>query len=376
MGTGEEQTAQEYVFEGGQAYKPNLDQYFSDNPDEIDAFVADVEAGRSMAEFFDSAHDYASYAAEAWVSEGEIGGSPIRPFIKTRGEEPYIPGSSLKGAIRTALACQVLREDGNLDEFNYNNVERLFTLQYEGFPDPQRDILRCLTVRDATLTRGTDLPLALCEVKTYSLTSSGEMRSKHWSNYIECLQPGTTLTSEIHVDVDELEAMIDEYGHRDTAQALFGCLPTEEMALERIQEALKNLGTAIVEKDSQLTGEFEAVESFYDNLTGFNVPSLRVGFGTGWHSNTIGTALRPGELLAVRADNRLGKPTFHEDCSGILAGDDRNPGRLFCKECYTGNISPDSEEVSSTPFPKTRRFVRRNGQAEYPLGWTTFEIRV
>lgn len=370
IGVDEERSPQEYVFERGRAYKPNLDRYFDTNPDEIDAFVSDMEDGRSMAEFFDGVGSHASYVVETWTSEGEIGGSNIQPFIKTRGEEPYIPGSSLKGAIRTALACQVLREGTELRAFEGDSVEELFCL--EGI-DPQRDVMRCLTVRDATPTGIEESQLALCKIKTHSLQESGEMKPKFWSTYAECLQPGTTLSTELHVDVELLEEMTAEFGHREVVETLFGRDWTESGIVDRIETALDRLGEAIVEQDRELTGEFDAVESFYDDLTENGAVPLRVGFGTGWHSNTVGTALSEAELLAVRGANELGKPTRHRNCGGILVDDDHNPGQLFCTECYTGGIAPDGEEVSVTPFPKTRRLVHRNGIAEFPIGWVTLE---
>jgi CRISPR-associated protein Csm5 len=381
VGIEEERLRQEYVFDGGRAHKPNLDRYFRNNPDEIEAFVADIEDGRPMADFFDEGHQYGSYAAETWVSEDAIGGSPIQPFVKTRGEEPYLPGSSLKGAIRTALACEAIRQGATVSEYTESSVEGLFTLQQvdpDGFADPQRDVMRCLTIRDATPALGTELPLALCEVKTYSLKRGGEMKPEHWSKYVECLRPETTLTSELHVDVDELVAMVDEFGHSSTVDAIFGETRSEAAILDRIQTALQNLGKAIMRQDRELISELDEIESFYDGLADGDSPLLRVGFGTGWHSNTIGTALPQGEVLAIRAGNsRLGKPTLHEedDCGGKLVGDDHNPGQLFCIECETVDIDPQSDAASSTPFPKTRRFIHRRGTPAYPLGWTTLSAK-
>lgn len=374
IGSGTEYQSQEYIFNHGRAYKPNIDAYFRDNPEQVDAFVEDIEQGRSVGEFIDSIHKYTNYQADQWVSKRDLGRSRVKEFIKTRGEEPYLPGSSLKGAIRTSLAAYALQTGAKIDEYTSDAIERLFTLQESGFPNPQRDILRCVTVRDATLNLTEESALALCEIKTYSLKSEGEMRAKPWSNYAECLKPGIEMSTEIRIDIDKLEKMIEEYGYRRKVEQVFGNSFTQSDILDRIQAAITATGNDISKYAQELTSGFDQISSFYTDLMSEDEPSLRVGFGTGWFSNTVGTAMDKHTLLQIRSEERLGKPTYHDDCGGILVSDDHNPDKLFCIDCYTGNIDPDSSEASSTPFPKTRRFVQRDGTATYPLGWLQMEF--
>lgn len=368
IGTGEERSTQEYVFERGRAYRPHLDGYFDDNPEEVDAFVSAMEDGQSMSDFFNNIGRYINYAMETVVSKQEVGQSPIQVFLKSRGKEPYIPGSSLKGAIRTALACQVIREGAEVAEFTREGIESLFSL---GEFDPQRDVLQCLTVRDASVEARSKLPIALYKIKTHSLTQHGNMEPKFWSTYAECLRPETKLTTGLNVDIGRLERMVDEFGHRDVVDRLFGSERTAAAIQQRIRAALQTLAREVIEQDRELTGEFDDVESFYGRLADRPGVPLRVGFGTGWHSNTVGTALSQAELLAARSDGQLGKPTRHEDCGGILVEDDHSPGMLFCTDCYTGGIDPTGDQVSMTPFPKTRRLVHRNGTPACSLGWLT-----
>lgn len=56
IGSGKEYQSQEYVFDRGRAYKPNLDAYFREHPEQIDPFIEVIEQGRSVDEFIESIH--------------------------------------------------------------------------------------------------------------------------------------------------------------------------------------------------------------------------------------------------------------------------------------------------------------------------------
>lgn len=373
VGTGDELRTQEYVFEGGQAYRPNLDRYFREHEEEIPAFVEDMEQGRSLGQTLTQPHQYARYDLDLWVKKHAIGRTPISPFIKTRGEEPYLPGSSIKGALRTALATYAVETAPTPQPLSGDTVEGLFTLSEEGssMPQPRQDIMRCLSVSDASLEPSTETPLILSEVKTYSRKRSG-MEPKHWSAYLECLRPETTLTADLRIDVDLLTKMEAEYGYGDVIDAVFGPERTEQAILNRLQTAVSSTSEALVQRARMLTDEFPEIEAFYDGFSSDEIP-LRLGFGTGWDANTVGPALSDSERVSVTVDNRLGKPLRHANCGGVLVDDDHGQDVLFCTDCYTGGIAPGSDAVEGT-FPKTRRFALKDGGPAYPLGWLSIEL--
>jgi CRISPR type III-A-associated RAMP protein Csm5 len=363
IGSGEEITHEELLFENGTAYVPDINNYFRDHPDEIDAFVDGVEQGQPPGLFFENIQQYSRYAIELWATKNTVGRSPIKTVMKNAADEPYLPGSSLKGAIRTALAYHALNNEQELDDFTGNAVDRLFRPEQD---DPKGDLLKCVTVRDSEPADPND-SLVLGEVKTYSLKENGEMRAKRWSNYAELLRPGTRFTTEISVDTGLLNRMVETNRGRRQAETVLGEGLTEQGIIERIAEALRAFERATVDEERTLTGDFDDIEAFYRRCED-GPPRLRLGFGTSYYSNTVANALPDTERISIQVDNRLGRGPFHENCGGTLRRDRRSGGRLFCPRCNTGDIDSPSDEVTFR-FPKTRRVVLRDGSPEYPLGW-------
>ncbi len=118
----------------------------------------------------------------------------VRECIKTGFDIPYIPGSSLKGAIRTALIWQACKDSKAFppDSWGekrqnkkwigadfFNDILNLKSGKY----DPKYDLLRFLEVSDF-------MPVTphmhLLEVKTWSLKNPG-MEQKPFSIYCETL---------------------------------------------------------------------------------------------------------------------------------------------------------------------------------------------
>jgi len=374
---GADLVSEELVFDGHTAYVVDIDDYFDDNPDEVDEFVREVERGGDVSDFFgvDVAEEYAKYVLEQ--PPGLRVSGNILGFIKGGMGEPYVPGSSIKGCIRTALATRAVKESDERDWLRerdshsaHRSLERdIFRLDRD---DPKYDMMKAFHVRDAEITEGEGLYLD--KMKTYSLRENGDMEPKFWDTHAEFLSPGTRLRTEIVVDTRLLGRMVNE-GPPDSeekARTIFGDdLSDEESIVSAVEERLSEFASDVLERDEQLSWQFDAVDEFHGRLRerisdGY---ALRMGFSTGWHSNTVGTAFSGNEEDEVRRRfaDEVGSKITHKDCGGDVVNDDRNGGRYFCRKCTTGNLT--SEDVRSAIFPKTRNFVVRRGRPEYPLGW-------
>ncbi|MCW3142248.1 MAG: type III-A CRISPR-associated RAMP protein Csm5, partial [Methanophagales archaeon] len=113
----------EYVLED-KFYRADMDGLFADERFESDRFIEDAKVGALYLGRFDSelAKEHVRYALDISQPtrtnlQGLIGkrSSEVREFIKTK-DDAYIPGSSVKGAIRTAILWWVLKNDRQLLE--------------------------------------------------------------------------------------------------------------------------------------------------------------------------------------------------------------------------------------------------------------------
>lgn len=159
IGTGESLEPFEYVIDGHLLYRFSLDAFMLTLPPETQAlFVEAVEQGvpdtrQFVASQADVAKRVARYTADVSAGAGELYGGQmdsgeahpeILSCIRTN-DRAYLPGSSLKGALRTALLYQAM--DKGSRERNARRLEqRLFRFQ-----KVQEDPFRAFKVGDGEM---------------------------------------------------------------------------------------------------------------------------------------------------------------------------------------------------------------------------------
>lgn len=383
IGTGETIAGNAFVFDegGGRAYHPDIKGYLRDHPDRAKAeqVASAIEDRQPLATILDPIGQYSRYALDNWVDESELGASMVNEAMKTGTDEPYIPGSSIKGYVRTALAYQALVADDQRVLPKSEAVEAVFKLgSYEtddsiqngfGF---QRDILRCLTIRDTEPVDPHDT-LALTKVDIHN--GPGEMDDLE-TTYAECLKPRTTLQTELLVDTELLEELINEHGYGQKVRAIFGRPRRPEDVRETLESALSTFGEALMEHERSLTENIDGVGSFYDEH-GDNGANARLGRWTGYYSKTLLMALDPADQVLVQASSKNDYPKHDiESCSSPLKPDyGRGEQTLQCSSCSASGIDPLSEAVSDTPFPKSRSVAVRDDSDVIPMGWLSAELQ-
>ncbi len=336
--------------------------------------------------------DYSKYSLRV---HGEIGkrSMTIREFMKMNGK-PYIPGSSVKGAIRTAVLYKVLRECGDsktamgvvlgvknargevekktqglAEEISWSEDLVDFYLSYllkeieteepagkkgrRHHLDRKRvdDLLEALVFgMEPDWRLGVRYEPKRDPMRVLIVRDSDAMGRKHLAVYrvdvlgnsqpipiwVEALEPGTTVGIEIKVDTELLRMNLGHFNG-----VLWECLKDrgtpwdvfEDFLGEAIDEFYGVLVRAELEEVKKY-GRMEAdVRAFYTSLAGYGGYLLRLGWGSGWLAMTIGVLLRSRRKWE-RVRKKLGLG--------------RNP--------QNRNISAE--------FPKTRRLA--DGM---PMGW-------
>ena len=258
--------------------------------------------------------------------------SEISEHIKTGGK-PYIPGSSIKGAIRTAVLWYAVKNDKRLLDFAIKSLENKISwnrgrvtskILKEADDELERivfgkelrntrnDIMRAVRIADSKPFRS----LRVYEVKVLGSRGIGICA--------ECIDGGK---AEVEVDVDE-----------SILRNLNGRYKWLVEDVDTIAEITKEFSEALIEAElkynysEKTKAEFIAVKRCRRIV-------LRLGWGTGWYSKTIGLLLKTHPRFEyLRTKLGLGK-------------------------------NPKTKKVSSV-FPKTRKVT----VDEKPLGWVNIKV--
>lgn len=166
IGSGKEINSLEYIIRDGRLYKISLEKFVSDmNETRRAEFEAVIEMGdliklrEFMANHINIGRD-TLYGVEVSSAIERIYGEKfgdirnrllIKQFLRTQNETtPLIPGSSFKGAVRTAIISELAREKRPPKPKNFRD-ERMFESAAMGYDDAKNDPFRALKIRDFLL---------------------------------------------------------------------------------------------------------------------------------------------------------------------------------------------------------------------------------
>lgn len=286
----------------------------------------------------------------------------IEAFMKNAFGIPLIPGSSIKGAIRTALTWYFLKNGnmkgevertlrrvlGELNQIRDNRERRRASSKWERKTgqelenlvfygkekDPKYDLNKAMTVTDASLESVGLLELAFCKI--FTTTKENRLVPKNFDIFVEAIKPNTQIgTTKVSLNPYFLEEKLLELGFDRDQVSTFKKFP-------RIcNEFSKNL----IEYELDFFEKYGLPElvQFYErilsSITADNEFLLRLGFGIGWTSTTIGLILvdNPDLLKDLRREFQLGKRR------------------------YQPHYIPE--------FPKTRKVITERGRPKFPMGW-------
>ncbi len=270
----------------------------------------------------------------------------LRECIKDPWDRPYIPGSSLKGALRTALAWAGWSElhlplkrnlIGHRAKFAAQPLERrIFG------PNPNRDLLRALQVSDLFGPQKPGQGVGVLDVQV--VTRQGFKAPIPIEAVVQ-----QTFTGTLKVDDYLLSAVAQQLGFADRRHWLTNdFLPRLRRYARQRLEALSAHFAAFAR--SGVPGADDLVR-FYQKLLNTTLPAnmtfLQLGWGTGWDGKTLWTHLQQNPQLfeALIRDFRLQRRP--------KGAPPRRPG---------------------APFPSSRRVVVRRQRIAAPLGWVVLAL--
>ncbi len=354
IGAGEElQLGFDFMFHGSSTYRLNVDQVLETHPGWQTARGGRYPLpGELLTE-----SDYNNPELFRYVMRGRTRSSKevarLQACIKDSFDRPYLPGSSIKGALRTALAWtgwQEVKPTLNSSKLNRSRSWAGQRLERELFGEnPNKDLLRALQVGDCVGPKKAEdcLIIANAQVLTQSKGASGAPIE------LEAIRPNLAFTGSLHIDDTLFSAQTDRVLHfNDRKHWLDELLPrVQRHSLARIADH--------AEWFAGVQGA-AGIANFYNQMLkaklGANQALLQLGWGTGWDGKTFWTHLTGDEYLFEHIIS-----TYRLDKAGRR-----------------------SRRQMGDPFPKSKRAVMtlkkdRTGRTvdrpAAPLGWVLMEIK-
>jgi len=273
----------------------------------------------------------------------------IKTCIKDVHDRPYIPGSSIKGAFRTALAWTAFPEvfgEKHLSraDFGRNRFWAAQSLEQKIFGnDPNHDLLRALQVSDCFGPQKTDEILRVVNAQVLTRRSSGTPVE------LEAIIGDVIFNGSLRVDDTLFTEMAERVLHFSNRRHWLDELVPRIQRHSRAR--LRNL-IAWYEQAENTGG----IAKFLGDLCGAtlneNEAIFQLGWGTGWDGTTLWTHLQKDANLFEQlvADYGLHRST-------------RNAPR----------------RIAGEPFPRSKRALMRvkDGVATpaAPFGWALIELK-
>lgn len=204
IGDGSEVGKKEFVLDRNLAIIPDMRKLYDYCKQRRlgDRFVNFMQDNRPLFFFFREngiqKNDYQRFISYTAGWEGNERPAAFKSFIKDSYGCPYVPGSSVKGALRTALLAAVLsKEQGPRFKEIYSksdNRQVARTIEETAFGSINKSIFRGLRVSDSQPLDKSGL--ILCR----KIDAGVDGRENALNIYRECIKPGTIISCRVDID--------------------------------------------------------------------------------------------------------------------------------------------------------------------------------
>ncbi len=347
----------EYYIYRNRFYLKDLLKFFRDNAEDYDTAVKIIRDLR-----FSPGPKYIRYTLPVYI--GNSNNDPkefsqptewIYAFIKDPFGRPFIPGSSLKGCIRTAITYSLIkrieglstnifeevcnfREKAKKDNkaLYKRNLQEILNKYLIPLNDAKYDLFKALVIRDSQPFPYRKFNSDYFEIPHFGICEGRKVVKKYdtkqfnITHLMESLLPDLDKPIEIPFTIDKsiIDNIIrcpeeDLVENRDIFEELRRILSDKEeftSALKEFYEALKNAQKRYFD-NTKLKGAFKGLLEIFGK--GGDAIYLQIGFGTGYLSKTIALVYDDEKIIELQKNLHLGKgkysyPVRPYPCSRIL----------------------------------------------------------
>ncbi|MYA70894.1 type III-A CRISPR-associated RAMP protein Csm5 [Candidatus Poribacteria bacterium] len=365
IGTGETLNFMDGCYADSKWYHIDLDKVLKHPSTDINALTSEMAQRNFRWQRYLQQRNMnpAEFSAYSLPCQQSPEAGDILEAIKTPDNRPYIPGSTLKGALRTVLLSEFIIKDDNLFQNSLTHLQNLINQKTRGNPrretpakkieqdafgkDPNHDLLRALQVSDTETLASDTLEIGMAW--TVTLNENEQLVQKidnrqEYKNFVQQIQPEQKLTFTLK---------IDELLFREQEDRRLRFSDLQKNILRDVAKVCRSDADVRMKDERSFFDyyHFTEIANLYDELIELNERlskdafMLQIGWGTGYHANTV---------TAIFTDD--------DESPDTLLRDLRNRFRLGESRSQRGNY--DKRE-----FPKTRRILYQGQNPSAPLGW-------
>lgn len=205
---------------------------------------------------------------------------------------PYIPGSSIKGGIRTAILATLAKEMPQAEEFALRSNKPSASLVEKNLfgKDPYSDIFRFLHIGDAYFEKGCEIATRMINL---NIREQDSLIDKGKSQIVEAIKIDNSTTTQLKIDDKHYQLATNNWNHGNPLGKLYNCLSDISTLFSTINSHTLNLVAQEikywknVEDDGFLGAEdyIEQMEDILDLIKSCDKGKeciLRIGHASGW----------------------------------------------------------------------------------------------
>ncbi len=406
IGSGDLYSQLDYIVEDQKVHLLNFNSLLGDIPlnliDDLTKNILDNFRNnrwegdiKSFLEDYDL--DWKKHVKQTHDLIGEIGKNELHQFIKT-SDRLYIPGSSVKGAIRTSVLFSLLKNNPTIRDREESNVLRYFkdrNIQELIRTSAKDDLLRALIVSDLHLSDPKN-NTQIVESSVYHL----ENKEFTIPIFYEVLDKGFHGSGSIKIDKNLIESDFLKAQYFDlNASSLVEAV--NDFSQRIITHELKTLQSQKDDNLSQIVSFYSSLDHQLKNL-GKNECVLRLGQGSSVLAVTLFLNFQDNKRIVQKYRNletiRFNTPDRRNRGFAIATKGgktyliDRNPRyRPRLNETWLCSIQPKGRTVyvkllekmdasqqflaQELLYPLTRKLIfNQKHQLSFPFGWVKLSI--
>jgi len=309
IGNGNKISPMEYILED-KFDRIDMDSLFEDKDFPKDEFIEKAKSYVYLGSFYPNiAKRHKLYSLEVCDElKKKKRVKEVFEFIKSGGKA-YIPGSSLKGSIRTAILYYAIRNDVEIYSLVKNQLTQLSIMggnkkkaddqvEEKFFGKTTYDFMKGCIVSDSNLASPDILKLELIKVLSVNIANK--------------LQPKLELLAETLVgNKFEISIKIDDFYFKGEAKELG--FSNKKEYLENLPNICNEYSKSLIEYEidffKKYGNEYKDLIEFYENLKNIeNGFLLRISWGSGWHSMSVARLFQEEPFfMELRKKFRLGR---------------------------------------------------------------------